>query len=144
MVYGPHFDVILSVMSAIPLDPGLTRAAADAALATVEPDAGVRGFLLANLQLGAAPTWRIGLQEITNAMQDISDWPFSQEQYDGSVLFVIGGKSRYVRPEHRATIAAHFPRARFVTLKDAGHWVHADVPKLFVETLAAVIAPDVR
>lgn len=140
VAYAPHFEAILAAMAAIRLDPTLTRAIADAALAEAEPDAGVRGFLLANLQLGAAPSWRIGLKEITNAMPDISGWRFIRERYDGPVLFVLGGRSRYVRPEHRPAIAAHFPRARLVTLKDAGHWVHADAPKPFVDTLAAALA----
>lgn len=138
--YAPHFAAILAVMVAIRLDPALTRAMADAALAEVEPDASVRSFLLANLHLGAAPSWRIGLQEITSAMPDISGWTFGDERYEGPVLFVLGGRSRYVRPEHRPAIAAHFPRARMVTLKDAGHWVHADAPKPFVDTLAAALA----
>ena len=49
------------------MQPGLARPAADAALAEAVPDAGVRAFLLQNLQLGATPAWRIGLNEIIKA-----------------------------------------------------------------------------
>ena len=137
--YPPHFDAIIAVMRAMPLDPSLTRAIADAALATVEPDPGVRGFLLSNLLLGAAPSWRIGLAEIAAAMPDISDWPFRGEVYPGPCLFVLGGRSRYVRPEDRPIIHAHFPRVRYVTLKNAGHWVHADDPAGFLAVLRAAL-----
>ncbi len=137
--YPPHFDAIIAVLRGLKLDASLTRAAADAALAEVEPDPGVRGFLLSNLLLGATPSWRIGLEEIAAAMPDISDWPFSDARYDGPCLFVLGGKSRYVRDEHRPLIQAHFPRARFVSLKNAGHWVHADDPAGFLAVLTAAL-----
>lgn len=138
--YPPHFDDIIAVLRGLKLTPCLTRAGADAALAAVEPHAGTRGFLLSNLQLGATPSWRIGLEEIAAAMPAISDWPFDGETYPGPVLFVLGARSRYVRPEHRPLIAAHFPRARYVSLKNAGHWVHADDPVGFLAVLRAALA----
>ncbi len=139
MVYPPHFDAILAVLRALPLTPSLTRAEADAALAPVEPDAGTRGFLLSNLLLGAAPRWRIGLDEIIAAMPDISAWPFTDETYAGPALFILGGRSRYVPLESRPAIMRHFPHARFVTLKNAGHWVHADDQAGFLAVLRAAL-----
>lgn len=138
--YPPHFDAIIAVLRNLPLTAGLTRTTADAALAEVEPDPGTRGFLLSNLQLGPTPSWRIGLDEIAAAMPDISDWPFTAEIYPGPTLFILGAKSHYVRVEHRPLIAAEFPRARFVSLKNAGHWVHADDPVGFVAVLRAALA----
>ena len=32
---------------------------------------------------------------------------------------------------------ALFPRTQLVTIKGAGHWVHADRPEVFLETLRA-------
>lgn len=135
--YSPHFTAIVAAMQGIDLAPGLTRAQADAALAAAEPDPGTRKFLLSNLLLGGEPRWRIGLEHIAADMPDISDWPFTDEVYPGPVLFVLGGLSRYVRPEHRPRILQHFPRARFVTLKNAGHWVHADDPDGVLAVLKA-------
>ena len=114
-----------------------TRAQADATLADAEPDPGTRKFLLSNLLLGGVPQWRVGLAHIAADMPDISDWPFADEAYPGPVLFVLGGQSRYVRPEHRPGILRHFPRARFVTIKNAGHWVHADDPEGVLAVLKA-------
>ena len=135
--YGPHFAAIVAAMQGIDLAPGLTRAQADAALAAAEPDLGTRKFLLSNLLLGGDPRWRVGLEHIAADMPDISDWPFTDEVYDGPVLFVLGGLSHYVRSEHRPRIMQHFPRARFVTLKKAGHWVHADDPEGVLAVLKA-------
>jgi len=55
--------------------------------------------------------------------------------FDHPVLFLTGSESGYVRPEHRATILALFPRARFARLNGAGHWLHADRPREFEETV---------
>jgi esterase len=36
-------------------------------------------------------------------------------------------------------IRALFPNARFVTLKNAGHWLHAENPTGFVEVVEAFL-----
>jgi pimeloyl-ACP methyl ester carboxylesterase len=127
-------------MAAVPLHAGLTRAAADAALADAVPDPAVRGFLLQNLRFSAAPEWLLGLKETAAAMPQIEDWPqLEDEPYPGPVLFVAGARSDYILPESRPAIRALFPGARFVTLKQAGHWVHADNPAGFVGVLEAFL-----
>ena len=62
-------------------------------------------------------------------------FPELEGQYDGPALFLSGGKSDYVRPEHREVIKPLFPNARFMTLKGAGHWLHAEEPRAFVEVV---------
>ncbi len=138
--YDPAFRGIADAMLALPLGPGLTRAAAEAALAPAVPDPAVRGFLLQNLRLGPAPAWRIGLQEIAAALPGIEGWDApSGARYPGPVLMLRGERSDYVRPEHRPAVRALFPAARFMTLKGAGHWLHADAPDAFVEVVQAFL-----
>jgi esterase len=141
VAYEHHNAEIADALAALPLSPGLTRAAADAALAAAMPDAGLRAFLLQNLQFGAHPSWRIGLHEIAAAMPAIEGWDAPPGAvYRGPTLFVAGAASDYVRPEHRAAIRALFPAARFVTLKHAGHWLHADNPAGFVAVIEAFLS----
>lgn len=143
--YPPGFGAYARAMAALPLAPGLTRAEADAALATAVPDAGVRGFLLQNLRLGAAPAWRIGLAEITAGLADIEGWEAPPgATYTGPSLFVAGARSTYIQPGHRPAIRALFPVARFVTLKDAGHWLHSDNPEGFVAVAEAFLHDPAR
>src|SRR5205823_3337734 len=121
--YPPHFREYARAMAALELAPGLTRAAADAALAPAVPEPAVRSFLLQNLVFGAPPAWRIGLAEIAAALPEIEGWDAPPgARYEGPVLVLSGERSDYVRPEHRPAIRALFPAARFVTLKHAGHW----------------------
>jgi esterase len=146
VVYAPASADYAAAMAALPLARGLTRQAADAALASAVSDKGVRAFLLQNLHLGSQPAeephWRIGLDRILAGMPDIGGWPAlpAGAAYAGPTLFVAGALSDYILPAYRPTIRALFPGARFVAVKDAGHWVHADNPAGFLAVLEAFLA----
>ena len=45
-----------------------------------------------------------------------------------------------VRDEHAAAMERWFPRARRVTIKGAGHWVHSEQPEVFTEVLRRFLA----
>jgi pimeloyl-ACP methyl ester carboxylesterase len=131
--YPPHHLEVANAMAALPLAAGITRAQADAELANSVPDQSMRGFLLQNLQTGAAPTWRIGLAEIIAAFPQISAWDAPPDaRYTSPTLFIAGATSNYIRADYRPIIRGWFPAARFVTLKNAGHWLHADNPEGFL------------
>lgn len=144
VVYPPHNHPIVAAMTALPLHDGLTRAEADAALVDAVPDANVRAFLLQNLRFGPQPEWRIGLTEIAAALPDLEGWDGPTDAtYTGRSLIVAGAESHYIRAEDRPLIRTLFPAARFVTVKHAGHWVHADNPAGFLAVLEAFLsAPD--
>jgi esterase len=138
--YPPHYRDMANAMLALPIASGMTRAEADAALTPSVPDAAMRAFLLQNLQPGASPAWRIGLGEIVAAFAEIEGWDAAgNARYGGPTLFVAGATSRYIQPEHRPLIRSWFPSARFVTLKNAGHWLHADNPSGFIAVVEAFL-----
>ena len=130
---------VAAALRAIPPRPDLTRAAAEAGLTAVVPDAGVRAFLIQNLQLGPEPHWRIGLEEIAAAIPDLEGWETPSGAYPGPALFVSGARSDYVLTEHRPMIRALFPASRFVNVKNAGHWLHADNPAGFLSVVEAFL-----
>jgi len=133
VAYPSHHGAYAAAMMALKLAPGLTRAAADAALSGAIADPVMRGFLLQNLRTGAAPAWRNGLAEIALGLPALESWPDVQAApWPGPALFVRGERSDYVQPEHRPAIRALFPAARFVTVKHAGHLVHIDAPAVFL------------
>lgn len=136
VAYPPHFRVIVAAMRNLALPPGLTRAAAGAALAHSIADPAMRAFLLQNLRVGADPGWTIGLEEIAAALPQIGAWPEFAGRYDDPTMFLYGARSDYVRPEHHAVIRALFPRAEFTALPTS-HWVHAEDPDGFVAAVAA-------
>lgn len=112
------------------------RAEADRRLAALVPDAALRAFFLQSLDLKAdPPRWRLNLEVLEAEMPKIVGWPGIVAQFPGRTLFLSGAQSDYIRPEHRATILALFPAARFVRIPGAGHWLHADAPRAFEETV---------
>ncbi|MDE2515955.1 MAG: alpha/beta fold hydrolase [Rhodospirillales bacterium] len=143
IAYPPRNRRFAEALLALPLPQGLTRAAADAALAGSIADAGLRGFLLQNLALTPAPHWRIGLAEITAALPAIEGWQAPEgPPYSGPALVLRGARSDYVPDEARTACRALLPAVRFAALKSAGHWLHADDPAGFVASVAAFLQAD--
>ena len=135
--YPPHFRTYAAEMAELPAVPDLTRARADTILQPAVPDSAMRAFLLRNLSFGPPPEWKIGLSEIIDGLPDIESWPASDALYAGPTLFIAGGRSDYILPEYREAIRRQFPAARFVTMRQAGHWLHADDPDGFVATVTS-------
>ncbi len=116
---------------------GITaRSEADRRLAETTDEASLRAFFLQSLDLKAQPPrWRLNLDVLESEMPKITGWPDISGQFTGRSLFLSGALSGYVRSEHRDEIKALFPTARFAKIPDAGHWLHAEKPREFEETM---------
>ncbi|WP_374433080.1 alpha/beta fold hydrolase [Tabrizicola sp.] len=113
-----------------------TRAEADAALSATIDDPALRAFFLQSLDLRhKPPRWKLNLEVLEAEMPKIVGWPGTKSSFDHPTLFLTGSESHYVRPEHRETIRALFPKARFAKIPGAGHWLHAEKPREFEETV---------
>lgn len=123
-------------MRALDLAGLASRGEADARLAPLVPEAPLRAFLLQSLDLKAVPVrWRLNLDVLEAEMHLIVGWPQVTGRFEGPALFLHGAESDYVGATHRPVIAALFPGARFARLAGAGHWLHADKPREFEETV---------
>ncbi|GBR67929.1 hypothetical protein GKA01_08180 [Gluconobacter kanchanaburiensis NBRC 103587] len=109
----------------------------------LEPVAGSRAvaeLLLQNIRLGDSPGWSIGFDDIARDIHEIEGWPDLQiAPYEGPVLFLRGGASPYVRPEHHDLIRDLFPQALIHSLPEAGHWLHAEQPRPFLREMMAFL-----
>jgi esterase len=142
VAYGHDYSDYVTAMRSIRLDAGLTRHAAEAAMAGAVPDAPLRAFLLNNLILGAEPRWRIALEEISAAMTDLFAWPdMAWQPYPGPTLFLRGGASHYVPEESTPAIMRLFPAAKIQTIIGAGHWLHAEQPAAVIGALSEFLIP---
>lgn len=141
VAYHHHNARIARALRDLPLVPGLTRRAADAALSASIPDPGIRGFLLQNLVFGDSPAWRIGLDEIAAGIADVEDWPALPDAvpYRGPTMFICGALSDYVTESHWPAVTALFPKAEKVRLEGAGHWLHADRAEAFGEAVVTFL-----
>jgi pimeloyl-ACP methyl ester carboxylesterase len=127
-------------MASLDLSRITTRAEADAALAQHIDDPALRAFFLQSLDLRhRPPRWKLNLQVLEAEMPKIVGWPGTQGTFNHPTLFLTGAESHYVRPEHREPIKALFPKARFAKIPGAGHWLHAEKPRAFEETVRAFL-----
>ena len=102
------------------------------------PDWGMRKFLTTNLERGEDGAWRwaVNLPVLTAALPEVERNPLAEgERFGGPVLFIRGGKSRYVKDEDLPKIAEVFPGSRVETIAAAGHNPHMETR---VEFCAAV------
>ena len=136
VAYAHSQTPLIEAMRKLDLGALTTRAEADAALAKDVDNPGVRAFLLQSLDLRAEPPrWRLNLDVLEQEMDRITGWPDPSGQYGGPTLFLSGAASDYVQPAHRPAIKALFPNARFAKLPGAGHWLHAEAPRPFEQSL---------
>lgn len=123
-------------MASLDLSRITTRAEADAALSERIDDPALRAFFLQSLDMRQhPPRWKLNLPVLEAEMPEIVGWPGTEGQFPRAALFLTGAESHYVRPEHRETIRALFPKSRFAKIPDAGHWLHAEKPREFEETV---------
>jgi pimeloyl-ACP methyl ester carboxylesterase len=138
--HGSEFAGYIEAMRGLDLGSLQSRGAADEALSEAVPSDTVRGFLLQNLRRdGDGWTWQPNLEVLGEELPEVTGWPGDRleglDPYDGPVLWIAGGDSGYVKPEYAEQMDRWFPTNRRVTIKDAGHWVHAQQPEVFVEVL---------
>lgn len=125
---------MVDAMRSVDLTKVASRRDADDQLANHVVDAGVRAFLLQSLDV-KEQRWRLNLDVLSAEMDAILGFPQLDAIYDNATLFLSGGESDYVQDAHRDGIKALFPKARFARIPGAGHWLHAEKPRAFEETV---------
>ena len=133
--YANTFGPIVEAMRRVDLAAVQRRADADLQLQAAVPDAVLRNFLLQNLvKTDAGFVWRVNLEALAANMEELLGFPAPAPAaaYPGPTLFIAGGRSRYIQPEHGPLIERLFPDAEHVVIADAGHWPHAERPAEFL------------
>jgi esterase len=141
VAYGHDQSGHIRAMRGLDLAGLGARSEADRRLAGVMHDPGLRAFFLQSLDLKADPVrWRLNLDVLEAEMAQIVGWPGTAGRFEGPTLFLAGGTSPYVTPDHRPAMRALFPQARFAKIPGAGHWLHAEKPREFEDTLRIFLA----
>lgn len=144
-----RFTGYIEGMRDLPLAELTSRADAEERFTRVEPDPGIRAFLLQNLRRdGDGWRWQANV-DLFAADADrgpqsvIANWPADAlagcAAYDGPVVWLRGAESRYITDEDLEAMRGYFPRVRPVTVKGASHWVHTDAPEVVIETLRRLL-----
>ncbi len=102
------------------------------------PSKRLRQFLLKNLRKTESGTyeWKINVDSILANIPNLASG-LDLEALKGQtfrqfpVLFIKGEKSPYIREPDLELIRQMFPLAQIVTIKNTGHWLHAEEPEMF-------------
>jgi pimeloyl-ACP methyl ester carboxylesterase len=137
--YSQHHQQILNGLSHLDFNQINTRSDADQALASYVKDAGTRMFLLKNLhwvsqgKLGL----RLNIDVLKSVNDKIGEGLLPEDNSLHQCLFIKGEKSDYILENDTPIIKHHFPKAEQVTVPHAGHWLHAENPIFFFDTVTA-------
>lgn len=138
VAYGHSQIQFIEAMRAVDLSLVEKRRDAMEQLARHVEDETLQSFFTQSLDIKGR-RWRLNLDQLAENMPEILGFPEVKGQFDGPVLFLSGGASDYVLPEHRDRIRALFPKARFAKLPGAGHWLHAEKPRAFEASVRAFL-----
>ncbi|MEQ8907055.1 alpha/beta fold hydrolase [Ekhidna sp.] len=129
--YPPHHQQIFDGFHSVDLDNLENRKDADDQMAKVISNMGVRQFILKNLdrKKDGSFDWKLNVDAIEKSIEKVGEGIEGDVSFNGTSLFVAGGKSDYITDADHDLIREHFPKAIVATVKDAGHWVHAEKPK---------------
>jgi esterase len=144
-IFNQHLTILKTIES-IDLSKVSTRKEVELILEKKISSERDRGFILKNLQRSSNNSfaWKInskglldnidmimeGIERPTSATEPISGFP---------VIFLRGGDSEYLPTSHFSDIQKLFPAVEFITIKGAGHWIHADKPEEVTENIKRLL-----
>lgn len=106
-------------------------------LAKSIPEDKIRQFLLKNIKRSKDNeySWSLNIKTIRNELSNIMEGlDENQSEIIGfPVLFIKGENSDYISSEDQKIIQKTFPYADIETIPEAGHWLHAEQPELFLK-----------
>ena len=130
----------IKAMQAVDIKNITRRSEAEKMLADSVEDAASRAFLVQSLELTENDArWTLNLNALADNMDDIIGFPEITGTFLNDVLFIKGGLSNYVLPEHMPNIKRFFPNVDVQEIEGANHWVHAEKPRAFIEMTAGFL-----
>lgn len=142
-------NTILNALNYIDFSKISSREQVDEILSETIPQKYVRQFLLKNIKRTKDNKfyWGINIKTLKNKLFNIIDG-FDIANFEGGksitgfpVLFIRGEKSEYILKGDIEAIAKIYPYADLETIPNAGHWVHAEQPEIFLKSVLQFLLP---
>ena len=135
--YPSHHQDILKALSSLNFSQIKSRGEAEDVLSEYIKDKGTRLFLLKNLYRKNKNelALRINLPVLSEKIEEVGVALANETVFEGDTLFLGGEKSGYIEPMDEILIKKHFPKAKIVTISNAGHWLHAENPDEFYDNV---------
>jgi pimeloyl-ACP methyl ester carboxylesterase len=135
--YPVHHDAILEGLDSLDFSVIKSRGEADQQLKRYVSDFGTRQFLLKNLYWKdkGRLALRVNLEILKENVSEVGEALPTHLKFDKDALFLRGEYSEYIALSDEDSIKRHFPKAEIVTIKNAGHWLHAENPDDFYDSV---------
>lgn len=141
--YSPHHQFILEALNSVDFSKITKRRDVEEILANYIDEVGIRQFLLKNVywKNKTELAYRFNLESLTENVEEVGVALPSFTVFEGETLFLKGGNSGYIAADDETLIEAHFPNAIIRTVKNAGHWLHAENPTDFYNYVVGFFKP---
>ena len=145
IIYNQHLTILNTILS-IDLPTVSTRKEAELILSEKIDSEKIRGFILKNLQRNNNNSfeWKLNARSLLNnldrIMEGIDRREYINQQVTGfPVIFLKGENSDYLPSGDFRDIQIVFPATEFVTVANAGHWIHSDRPDEVIKNIKRLI-----
>ena len=135
---------IVSALNSLKIETLSSRKEVEEILSKKINDAATLQFLLKSVYWKETPagkvlSWRFNLEVISKKIEASGEKIDFSKTINMPALMVRGEFSDYVSDEDIAAFKKVFSLAQAVTIKNSGHWIHADRPEEFFETVIAFL-----
>jgi esterase len=139
--YPQHHQDIFAGLNAVDFSIKPSRNQVEEIMAKYIPDFGTRQFLMKNLywQEPGQLAFRFNLAVFNSNMDEIGVPLPENSIFEKPTLFLRGGNSHYILDSDFENIKQHFPKATIETIPNVGHWLHAENPVVFYQTVIAFL-----
>lgn len=139
--YPQHHQDILAGLNAIDFSLKPSRNEVEEIMAKHVPDFGTRQFLMKNLywQEPGQLAFRFNLEVFNTKMDEIGVPLPENLVFEKPTLFIRGGNSKYILDSDFENIKYHFPNSIIETIPNVGHWLHAENPAVFYQTVISFL-----
>ena len=139
--YPQHHQTILEGLNAVNFSKKPSRNEVEEILSHHITDFGTRQFLLKSLywQEPGQLAFRFNLPVFNKKIEEIGKALPENAVFSKPTLFIRGGKSDYILNEDFENLKKHFPDSSIETIPNAGHWLHAENPKMFYEMASSFL-----
>ena len=131
--YPLHHQDILKALSVLDFSIIKTRKTANNVISEYIKNNGVRLFLAKNLYWKHPDelALRINLPVLIENIEEVGKLLSENLIYRKETLFLRGANSNYIEKADEFLIKKQFPNSDIQTIKNAGHWLHAEIPVEF-------------
>jgi len=133
-------EYIMNALKALDLSKLTNLREADEKLEAAFPESRMRQFLTKNLSKTKSGSyyWQLNLDGLMKNLHSLADGLGPEYFTSGGfrqypVLFIKGANSHYIGETDEKAIKNLFPNSNLVSIRDAGHWLHAEQPEIFVK-----------